>query len=144
MTRFVKKCVREFLDSDGLSIAAANLNDAAASFSDKQEGCCPQFEVYTMFRRAYREGTLVSEKEDGIVVRYRALTDYEREQADEHDRNNSLHRERALKTRALKPSSRRLNPAPIIQFDPEGLLEQDSELDEDDASYREHELVTMS
>jgi hypothetical protein len=143
MTRNARKCVQEFLDSDGWSIKAKNLNGAAASFSEQQDGCCPQYEVYSMFRRAHQDGTLIAEKEDGIVVRYRALTEYEREQAEERLRIKSLHQERAQKTKTLKPSSPRLNP-PLILLDPDPVLEQDDEVDEYGVPVWEPELVGMS
>jgi hypothetical protein len=116
MTRLVKKSVKEFLESDGWSIKAKNLNDAAASFSDQQQGCCPRYEVYSMFRLAIHDGTLLPITENHVVVGYRAQTEFERDQAAERSRHRELHEVRRHKDKAPSPHSRRLNPLnPKIQ-----------------------------
>jgi hypothetical protein len=138
MTHLANKSVQEFLNSDGWSIAAENLKGAAASFSDKQQGCCPKDEVLQKFRRALRDGTLIAINEDGAIVAYRAQTDYEREQEAARLHNESLHKIRQQKARAPKPSSPRRNPAPSVLFDPDPDIDQNND---DSTPYREPELV---
>lgn len=141
MTHNAKKCVKEFLNSDGMSIAAKNLKDAATSFSGMQQGCCPKNEVLEMFRRAYGEGTLVAYNEDGVVVGYRALTDFERDLAEERSHGDELRKIRQKKERTPKPSSRRRNPVPQILPNADSVIRQD---DEFSASSRKPVLVDAS
>ena len=143
MTRNAAKCVREFLKSDGMSIAGKNLKEAADLFSSMQQGCCPKSEVLQMFRAALRDGHLHAEVEGGAVVRYRALMDIERDIADKHHSNKSLQQERAQKRKTLKPSSPRLNPTFILP-EPDPALEQDDEADKYGIPSWEPELVSMS
>jgi len=139
MTHNAKKCVQELLKSDGWSIDAKNLKDAATLFSAKQQGCCPKIEVLQMFRRAFKDdGTLVAILEEGVVVAYRALTDFEREQAEVYRRNDSLRSIRRKKARTPKPSSHRHNPAPPVLLDSDPVLEPNNEYE---TSNRESALV---
>jgi hypothetical protein len=148
MTRNAKKCVQEFLDSDGLSIAGKNLKAAADLFAGQQEGCCPKSEVLRMFRTALHEGTMRVNREDdrenGIVVGYRALREYERDEAEERLYNEKLRNIRRQKARTPKPSSHRRNPAPPILIEPNPVFAQDDELVDNSQPTWEPELVSMS
>ena len=141
MTRYARKCVQEFLASDGWTIKAGNLKGAANEFSTKQEGCCPKNEVLLMFRRAILEGTIKAIREDDLVVAYRSLTDFERERALEQLHNQSLRAIRKQKDRTPKPRSLRHYPAPPISLAHDPKSEQ---FNDGSTPERENQLVNAS